>query len=90
MMKLRIFCYQCIFTFFNKACPAGYYGLQCESKCVGHCKDSETCNHISGLCDNGCGDGWTGSNCTKGCPIIHVNKECVWKVFYFYFIMYIF
>lgn len=62
------------FYLFNKACPVGYYGLQCESKCFGHCKDSETCNHINGLCDNGCDDGWTESNCNKGCQIFQ-NKQ---------------
>lgn len=65
MKKIRIFYCQCNFHF-NKACPAGYYGLHCKSKCVGHCKDIVACNHTSGLCDNGCDDGWTGTNCNKG------------------------
>ncbi|XP_065922546.1 receptor-type tyrosine-protein phosphatase epsilon [Magallana gigas] len=60
----------------DKTCPAGQFGLQCESKCVGHCKDSVGCNHTSGLCDNECGDGWTGSNCTKGCVVGMFGKGC--------------
>ncbi|XP_052686889.1 multiple epidermal growth factor-like domains protein 10 [Crassostrea angulata] len=61
----------------DKACPAGYYGLKCESKCVGHCKDSKTCNHTNGLCNNGCDDGWTGLNCTKECPSKTYGPDCV-------------
>lgn len=47
-------------------CTAGYYGLECNSTCVGHCKDNKQCNHINGTCDDGCKDGYTGSNCTEG------------------------
>lgn len=49
------------------ACSAGYLGLECKSKCVGHCKDNKPCNHINGACDDGCKIGHTGSNCTEGC-----------------------
>lgn len=59
---------------FYKACSVGYYGLQCKSNCIGNCKDSTTCNHISGLCDNGCDYGWTGTNCNKGLIIINVHN----------------
>lgn len=56
-----------IYTIFlKKGCPFGYYGPNCESKCVGYCVDNESCNHINGLCDNGCNDGWTGENCAEG------------------------
>lgn len=65
MIKRCIICHLCIFHFL-KGCSPGYYGLECESKCTGHCKDNEPCNHINGLCDNGCYDGWTGKNCTEG------------------------
>lgn len=51
----------------SKECPSGYYGLNCAEKCVGQCSDNYPCNHTTGLCDNGCADGWTGGNCTDGC-----------------------
>lgn len=35
------------------------------TKCVGHCKDNEPCNHINGTCNNECLDGWIGVNCDK-------------------------
>lgn len=53
--------------FLSKACLDGHYGLNCALKCVGRCKDHDLCNHTTGLCDNGCADGWTGGNCTDGC-----------------------
>lgn len=61
----------------RQACPAGYYGLKCESECVGRCNDSVGCNHTSGLCDNGCDDGWTGSNCDKACPPKSYGPDCI-------------
>lgn len=60
--KHCMICYKWgFFLPFYKACSVGYYGLQCKSNCIGNCKDSTTCNHISGLCDNGCDYGWTGT-----------------------------
>lgn len=59
--------------YIKKGCTPGYYGPKCKSKCFGYCKDNEPCNHISGLCDNGCYDGWTGENCTTG-KTIHIDK----------------
>uniref|UniRef100_A0A8W8NGP5 protein-tyrosine-phosphatase n=3 Tax=Magallana gigas TaxID=29159 RepID=A0A8W8NGP5_MAGGI len=59
------------------ACPAGYYGLKCESECVGVCKDKEPCNHTNGLCDKGCDDGWTGTNCTEACPPNSYGPNCI-------------
>ncbi|XP_056019858.1 multiple epidermal growth factor-like domains protein 10 [Ostrea edulis] len=49
--------------FCNESCPAGYYGLRCGSTCTGHCSDNLSCNHITGQCDYGCGNGWTGTHC---------------------------
>lgn len=46
-------------------CLKGWYGVNCSSLCVGHCRDNSTCNHVTGLCD-GCDTGWTGTFCEKG------------------------
>lgn len=31
--------------------------------CSTHCSGNGSCNQITGDCDNGCKDGWTGSKC---------------------------
>lgn len=59
-------------NFWYVACPNGSYGSGCLN-CVGHCKDNQVCNHSTGLCHDGCLDGWKGINCDQG---IHI--------FYFY------
>lgn len=46
-------------------CHPRHYGLECKSNCVGHCKENDPRNHTTGLCYNGCFDGWTGKNCTE-------------------------
>lgn len=51
--------------YFYTVCPSGYYGEKCMAKCEGHCYKSKPCNHINGLCDNGCLDGWTGVKCSN-------------------------
>ncbi|XP_061196029.1 multiple epidermal growth factor-like domains protein 10 [Saccostrea echinata] len=66
--------------FCNEACAFGYHGMECKTKCTGHCLGDASCNHISGLCehwceagwftptcDQPCHDGWYGPNCTSKC-----------------------
>ncbi|XP_056019836.1 protein draper-like [Ostrea edulis] len=65
--------------FCNKSCPAGYYGLQCGSTCIGHCRDNLSCNHITGQCDYGCGNGWTGTHCNTQCPAESYGPDCVYN-----------
>lgn len=43
-------------------CDNGRYGLTCGLLC-GHCKESETCFHTTGICPHGCLDGYTGVKC---------------------------
>lgn len=31
--------------------------------CPGHCKDEAPCNKLTGMCDNGCANQWTGTFC---------------------------
>lgn len=33
--------------------------------CSGHCKDGTHCNKLTGMCDNGCANQWTGSFCNS-------------------------
>lgn len=54
-------------------CSEGLYGVNCSQECKGHCREGVTCNHVTGLCDRGCADGWTGSDCEIG---KRVNQYC--------------
>lgn len=53
--------------FILSECIEGMYGSECLQQCPGHCRDSVTCNHVTGQCDGGCDKGWTGDLCDKGC-----------------------
>ncbi|XP_052834030.1 fucolectin-5 [Octopus bimaculoides] len=44
-----------------KRCPQELYGKDCINKC--HCSRGESCDQISGICKNGCEDGWRGEKC---------------------------
>lgn len=45
------------------ACQPGKFGSNCMQTCSTHCSGNGSCNQITGDCDNGCKDGWTGSKC---------------------------
>lgn len=49
--------------FLLTACPQGYFGLDCVHTCNTYCSGNGSCSHISGVCDEGCKDGWSGSKC---------------------------
>lgn len=61
------------YIFCKKECIKGWYGDNCTKQCEGHCRDGNTCNHVTGLCDGGCAAGWTGYMCDKGA--IKINHE---------------
>lgn len=63
----------------NIVCPYGFYGLKCEERCSGHCKDNQACNHTNGVCDKGCFEGWTGEHCDKECPLGTYGTGCVYN-----------
>lgn len=50
-------------------CTAGYYGEHCISIC-GHCLNNSACDHITGVCEQGCEPGYQGEICTEGTDII--------------------
>lgn len=54
------------FYFVCTECEIGWFGIKCSQPCEGYCRDGDYCNHVTGLCDNGCGAGWTGYFCDKG------------------------
>lgn len=48
------------------ACSHGWYGQDCEQRCIGYCKRNIFCNHMTGQCEKGCDVGWSRSFCNKG------------------------
>lgn len=52
---------------FLSACHLGYFGRDCLHKCSTYCSGNGSCSPITGVCDEGCKDGWSGSQC--GTPI---------------------
>ena len=41
----------------------GYIKNKTCVPCQGHCKNSEPCNKLTGQCDHGCRNNWTGEFC---------------------------
>lgn len=51
----------------------GYYGTGCMFEC-GHCKNSTTCDSVTGFCLEGCQEGWAGYKCKiKSKFIFHIS-----------------
>lgn len=51
-------------------CPWGFYGLDCQEKCL--CLNGGSCNHISGECS--CPAGWIGPFCNLSELQLHHTK----------------
>ena len=62
MTRLMKRCKNCINTI--SVCNDMQYvsNRQCVP-CKGHCKDGSPCNKLTGRCDNGCSNHWTGEYC---------------------------
>lgn len=79
--------FECTYEFFlyvsnlcYTECPPGSFGLNCSTICTGYCRDP--CNHISGICDSGCLDGWLGQHC-KQCKQVYLyglKKQMCYKL----------
>lgn len=55
----------CLLTVCSE-CSVGWHGVNCSQQCKGHCRDGDTCNHVTGVCDKGCDTGWKGVQCDTG------------------------
>lgn len=53
------------------ACPWGFYGLDCQEKCL--CLNGGSCNHISGECS--CPAGWIGPFCNLSELQLHQTQS---------------
>lgn len=45
------------------ACQHGYFGSECKDTCSSYCSGNGSCNPNTGVCDNGCKDGWSDPKC---------------------------
>lgn len=52
--------------YFSIACSNGKFGINCTHTCSAFCKENTSCNYITGECDEGCQEGWSGPLCGKG------------------------
>lgn len=63
-MKLRLRYIDFVFQF--KECLAGRYGYNCGETCNTNCLYKESCHQVTGTCNGGCKDGWSGPLCDTG------------------------
>lgn len=64
--------------FLATACLNNTYGTGCSGNC-GHCVDWEECDHVNGVCHNGCEAGYYSDRCKRGTLYIAKNIN---KVYY--------
>ena len=55
-----------LIQYFFIECAFGFYGIGCLQECSSFCKISRNCHHVTGLCKDGCKNGWQGNNCFEG------------------------
>lgn len=61
-------------------CSSGYFGTGCRETCSRHCINNTVCNHVSGICPNGCEDGYMGTHCNSSKRWMKFSEE----IDYFY------
>lgn len=60
------------------ACPQGFFGLDCQEKCL--CLNGGSCDHVSGVCS--CPAGWIGPFCNLSEWQVHHRKfDRCWRRF---------
>ncbi|XP_078328340.1 receptor-type tyrosine-protein phosphatase alpha-like isoform X2 [Crassostrea virginica] len=60
----------------DKECDGNKYGQDCRQTC-GNCTDSEQCDHVNGICKNGCDAGMMGDRCDQSCNEGHYGFNCL-------------
>lgn len=63
-------------------CVSGHYGTNCHKRCSGYCIKNEPCDHVSGVCPDGCKDGYTGKLCNNSTNFTHMY--CVFSTVFKY------
>lgn len=54
-----------VYYFLFTECLSGFFGNKCRERCSGYCKNNDPCDHVLGVCLNGCQDGFVGTLCNK-------------------------
>lgn len=57
-------------------CPSGFFGLNCSFTSSNYCEGNGTCNHVTGICNDGCKEGLNGRLCGKG-KLHSTNKHYI-------------
>lgn len=92
LIFLSLFYWTDVKTFFS-VCPDTQYisNRKCVP-CQGHCKGGEPCNKLTGRCDNGCQNYWTGDLCQSvyhsfkpNMLFISFKVLCMGFLIFFYF-----
>lgn len=52
-----------MFFLLKSGCERNFFGLDCRELCSGHCNNNDQCDHISGVCPDGCQDGYMDKYC---------------------------
>ena len=75
LIFLSLFYWTDVKTFFS-VCPDRHFisNRKCVP-CQGHCKGGAPCNKLTGRCDNGCQNYWTGDLCQS---VYHSFKSNTW------------
>ncbi|XP_026077519.1 multiple epidermal growth factor-like domains protein 6 isoform X2 [Carassius auratus] len=61
----------CVCVCVCPACPQGFYGLDCQQKCV--CMNGALCDHVRGecVCPPGCNQSFYGPGCERRCQCLN-------------------
>lgn len=58
------------------ACPQGFFGLDCQEKCL--CLNGGSCDHVTGVCS--CPAGWIGAACDQSEWQVHLWESKYFQV----------
>ncbi|BFZ21379.1 hypothetical protein BsWGS_24417 [Bradybaena similaris] len=64
----------------DQRCDGQTHGRDCNSTCPQHCENINTslsvCDHVSGVCTQGCQPGYTGDRCDQHCDGLTHGRDC--------------
>lgn len=57
--------YTQLLVLIKSECVPGHFGMDCREFCSGHCESNDPCDHVSGVCPDGCQDGYMELYCNR-------------------------